>query len=288
MITTRTWVILSLVLAGLGMIFAINSLLTNQQATEPKVQVLSLAQDIKSGQILQKNMLRWVPDKTPQKTNRLRAKNAQERHKIEKSLNGALLAKDMRQDDVIPANVVIKPNESGFLARVVRSGYRAVSIKIQKSALSDGLISPDDYVDIIATIKATQNRTFSSSAKPSGQDFRTWRSTIIATGVRILALDRYLTADEFKQHEQDSKKRRSKYVTVTFEVTPEQAVKIPLAEQIVDTGGRLTLSLRNPDDALVKRADSRASDLFPGTREEAIKENTVLIRGTKREVSGGL
>ncbi len=287
MITTRTWVILSLVLAGLGIFFTASTLFSNNNTPSQGIHILTLTKDVKSGEILQKNMFTWTPKKQSFDDNRLFAKNIKARKKIERTLVGSLLAKDLKKGDVVLENNIIKPGESGFLARVVRPGYRAVSIKILKSALSDGLISPDDYVDIIATIKATQNRSFGSSAKPSGQDFRTWRSTVIATGVRILALDRAFSSDEFNS-EQKHKKRPSKYITVTFEVTPKQAIKIPLAEQIVDTRGRLTLSLRNPNDEHSYTADSRASDLFPGTREEAIKENTVLIRGNNREVSGGL
>lgn len=286
MTTTRNWIILSLALASLGIFFTLSSLFTTTQNSNRSIHVLSLNQDLKSGQIIKKSMLVWLP-RASYTNNNLVAKNIDERIKLEKQAIGTLLSVDLKKSSSISKSTIIKSGESGFLSRVVRSGYRAISIKVQQSSLSDGLISPGDYVDVIATIKATQNRSSSSSVRLNSQDFRTWRSNIIATGVKILALNHHFSGDAFIK-EQKAQKKRAKFITVTFEVTPEQAVKIPLAEQIVDRGGRLTFSLRNPNDEYLQSAQSRASDLFPETREEAIKENTLLIRGSRREVSGGL
>lgn len=289
MITTRAWIILSLVMACLGIFFTLNSLFTKEQSNNQKAYYLSVNQAVVSGQIIQSSMLMWQPkpNNQPLSGNEIEAENQKQRISIENEVLGALLAKDAKKGDYILKNQLIKSDEDGFLARVVRSGHRAVSLKIQQPAVTDGLISPGDYVDIIATIKATQNRSSNSSTRLSGSDFRTWRSNTVANGVKILALNHHFSGETFI-NDQKKQKKRSKFVTVTFEVTPEVAVKISLAEQIVSTRGRLTLSLRNPDDERVENIDSLASDLFPGTREEAIKENTLLIRGSKREVSGGL
>lgn len=122
---------------------------------------------------------------------------------------------------------VLRTKVSGMGSRpifssMVRSGMRAISIKIDDVSGVSGFILPGDYVDIMLTRRVGQGY-------PS--DYVT---DLLLQGVKVLGIDQLAGEGHDKPvvgH------------TATVEVTPEQAGKLALAQQ----AGTLSLALRNPD-----------------------------------------
>ena len=121
---------------------------------------------------------------------------------------------------------IIKPGSRGFLAAVLRPGYRAVSLRVNATSSISGLVFPGDRVDIILTHNVSAGRV----------------SETILTNVRILAIDQ-LTND------QTQAPKIGKHAT--FEVTPKQAEMVTVLSDM----GRLSLSLRSlaTDEADLER-----------------------------------
>lgn len=215
------------------------------------------------------------------------ARSESEQQEIEQTLIGSALRQPLENNQALDKRQLVSPQDSGFLALTVRPGMRAVSVNIKLAYLSSGLVSPGDVVDLIITTQAQQVRA-SSDSVPSKRDFRTWRSAVAASALRVLAINRFSSQNYEAEQLNNDKRRRSRDAVVTFEATPQQAVRVPLALQMAANGGSLSISLRNPNDDEVSMAGSGASDLFPETKDSGLDENTFLIRGEQREVSGGL
>ena len=121
---------------------------------------------------------------------------------------------------------LVKPGDRGFLAVVLRPGYRAISVAIDARSGVAGLVFPGDRVDVLMAIKVIQ--------KGEGKDEKITRraSETVLTNVRILAVDQ-------RVDDQTGVAKVAK--TATLEVTPKQAEIIMVAGQM----GKLSLSLRS-------------------------------------------
>lgn len=127
---------------------------------------------------------------------------------------------------------------------LIEPGKRAVTISMDLTRGVGGFIRQGDYVDILGTFDLPGGRTVTKS---------------ILKRVKILIVDRTYakakSADELEAEQEemteDEKKKKSsptKAVNtlgmVTFELTPDEAEKLILADSRI----RLTLALRNPGD----------------------------------------
>ena len=134
--------------------------------------------------------------------------------------DGAVARRDVGKGEPIQKNMLVKPNEGGFMAAVLDPGKRAVSIAVDSTTGNAGFIFPGDYVDLILT-HAEKNDQSSVRA-----------SETFIENVRVLAVDQMLTNP-------DNKAVLAK--TVTLEVSPKQAEKINVAKDL----GKINLSLRS-------------------------------------------
>jgi len=120
------------------------------------------------------------------------------------------------------------------LSSEIPSGMRAQSINVTGSASVSGLVRPNDKVDVIGTF------VLDSPDRPNEKEQVTLtilqNVTVVATGRETSRSMSRLSAD-----------RASSYSTVTLLVTPREAETIVACEQ---NRGRLTLSLRHPNDLL--------------------------------------
>jgi pilus assembly protein CpaB len=132
-------------------------------------------------------------------------------------LEGKLLARGQQADPIrqIPKNMRLK----------------TISVDAEKSA--GGLLGPGDRVDVLLFVRKDQ-RTGIEAAK----------SKIILQNIRVFAVDQTV------QRAADGAEEKAIAKTVSLMLTPEQATKLSLAEQI----GEISLIPRNPDDEEV--ADS--------------------------------
>ena len=119
------------------------------------------------------------------------------------------------------------------LAPIVKPGMRAISLSVGGAAAVTCMVEPNDRIDVLGTF------SFPSQTVPG--EMETVTLTVLQD-VTVLATGRKLA----KQALSDREDRRSRgYNTVTLEVTPREAELLVFAQQMK---GRLTLSLRNPND----------------------------------------
>ncbi|QDU54899.1 Flp pilus assembly protein CpaB [Aeoliella mucimassa] len=124
---------------------------------------------------------------------------------------------------------------------------KTISVDAQKSAA--GLLSPGDRVDIQLFI----NRN-------PGQGFATARTRIILQNIRIYAVDQTVV-----RASEDDGEGRNIAKTVSLLLTPSQANKVALAEQI----GELNLIPRSPnDEAITEEIEQDVAELL-GQRSDS-------------------
>ncbi|OZM58139.1 Flp pilus assembly protein CpaB [Lottiidibacillus patelloidae] len=93
--------------------------------------------------------------------------------------------------------------EEKFISRKIKEGYRAVALGVNFVQSVSNLIEPEDYVDVIATIKDDKDKLISE---------------LILEKVRVLAVDRRMV-------ESDNNIEFAAYSSVTLELKALDAVK---------------------------------------------------------------
>ncbi|MEI7712663.1 MAG: Flp pilus assembly protein CpaB [Rhodospirillales bacterium] len=133
----------------------------------------------------------------------------------------------IREDDVL------KPTDHGFMAAALGQGMRAVTIGVDATSGSAGLVWPGDRVDLTLT------QTLTDPALPIGR--RVSAETIL-TDSRVIAIDQQLMQGAAPTGSGDGQGR-----TVTLEVQPEDVQRVSVAMRL----GRRSLSVRavSADDA---------------------------------------
>jgi pilus assembly protein CpaB len=117
------------------------------------------------------------------------------------------------------------------LAPMIKHGMRAITLSVGGPNAVNGMIEPNDRVDILGTF------TFPSKTAP--QEMETVTLTVLQN-VTVLAVGQRLAKDI-----EDGRGRRlSGAGLVTVEVSPEEAELLVFAQPT----GQLTLALRNPSD----------------------------------------
>jgi len=126
-------------------------------------------------------------------------------------------------------------NTGGRLSNSITSGMRALSIAVSGESAVSGLVKPDDRVDILGTF------TLPSRSVPGELEVVTLTMlqdvSILATGTT--------TAESEYAVDGTARARAGGFNAVTLAVTPREAELLVFSETMK---GRLTLSLRNPED----------------------------------------
>lgn len=181
------------------------------------VEVLVADGLIGSGAFLTADNLRWQP--WPKEA--VSAGLITQSEMSEQDLAAAVARQPIMPDEPITEGKIVRPGSGGFLAAVLQPGRRAVSILVTRATGNAGLIFPGDFVDLVLTQRL-----------PGGGDGaeRVAGETVLRQ-VRVLAIDQTMSPPDAPQLAQ----------TVTLEVTPEQAQRLAVAQQL----GDLALSLRS-------------------------------------------
>lgn len=213
---------------------AIQAELQAVRAAKPEkpasARILIAARDLPAGSFVREGNLEWVdwPEDAVQDS------YFSDEAKGLDDMMGAVIRTGLTAGEPLTAGRVVRPGENGFLAAVLRTGMRAVSVPINATTGISGFVFPGDSVDLLLT----------QSIK-KGQGVRRASETVLRD-VRVLAVDQRVS-------DQDGKAEIGK--TVTLEVTPKQTEVIAVAMEM----GRLSLALRS----LPKEGESEEGEIEP-------------------------
>jgi pilus assembly protein CpaB len=118
---------------------------------------------------------------------------------------------------------LVKADGSGYMAAILPTGMRAISVEISPENGAGGFILPNDHVDVILTRRERMGNT----------GVETSASETILANVRILAIDQTV--------EEKNGQRVVVGKTATLELSPRQAETLALSRQL----GTLSLALRS-------------------------------------------
>lgn len=112
-------------------------------------------------------------------------------------------------EPILPHRLISEKEESVYVSRKIREGYRAVSVGVNINQSVSNLIEPEDEVDVVFTMA---NKGTANQSPPE--------SSILLQKARVLAVGRKIVTSE------DSKEPYVEYSSVTVEVKPDDAVKL--------------------------------------------------------------
>ena len=221
------FVLMGIGLAGFGAVAWINlrpaSPPPAAEAVGPtdKVSVLVTARPLRAGTLLKPEDL--IAEQRPATTVPPGALTDSPAARSE--LLGALVRRNLAKGDVLLAGDALNPGDRGFLAAVLGSGMRAVTVGVDAVSGLSGLVWPGDRIDLILT------QTQEGSSVPAGH--RVSGETVLHD-VRVLAIDRQLIQGATSESPESQAAR-----TVTLEVTPSDAERVVVAAKL----GHLSLAV---------------------------------------------
>jgi len=192
-------------------------------AQEPAtVDVLVAKSNIDVGQRITRQDVVWQA--WPAQTSAANFIRRTEQPNALKELTGSIVRAPFFAGEPIHQAKLVAANGSGYMAAILPSGMRAVSVSVTTVTGASGFILPNDHVDVIFTRRNPETKMYTSRA--------------ILSDVRVLAID-----------QQVGEKDGQKVVlgqTATLELTPAQVFTIELARQLPHGG--LALALRSMAD----------------------------------------
>jgi len=167
---------------------------------------------------------------------------------------GAVIIAPVMAGQPVRRGALLAPGQDGFLAAVLRPGFRAVSLAVDAVSGAAGLILPGDRVDLLLT------QQLDAEAVASTDPGRRWASETILRNVRVIAVDQKLGSD-LAARTAEGAPAVSIARTITLEVPPEGAETIAVARNL----GAISLTLRSlivqgPDG---ERPDAEADGAAP-------------------------
>ena len=249
---------------------------TEAKAPPPVVQpaILVAARPIPTGALLRAEDIAW----RDLGQNDVRAGTLVRGQVHESEFLGAVARRDFGQGESLVASDFVKPNERGFLAAVLKPGTRAVSITVDASQSSSGLIQPGDRIDVILI------QSFGDTVEPSRKEVA---ETVLAD-VRVLAVDQSLstTAKAAPAERRVGSLESQLPKTVSLEVSPRQAETLFVASQL----GRLGVSVRALEGSGVAAAPAGgvgtwASDVSPALKQSRQNKASTFTTGSSIEKS---
>jgi pilus assembly protein CpaB len=225
-------VVVALVLAGFTAFMVRNWLDAERAATQramankpqaaPQaagVQVLVAKRELPVGTFLRPEHLRW---QTWPEASLSPAYAVEGKKKLEDFV-GSVVRLPVAEGEPITDGRVVLPGTSGFLAAVLRPGYRAVSVPVTMTSAISGFVFPGDHVDVLMTHNLPMPVDGGLERRAGGTVLR---------DIRVLALDQKV---DMKPGEATVPR------TATIEVTPKQGEIVALVVEM----GKLSLSLRS-------------------------------------------
>jgi pilus assembly protein CpaB len=144
------------------------------------------------------------------------------------SLAGARLSVAMRAGEPL-LHTGVEGGETGGFASRVPAGVRAFTVVVDEVNSLSGMLQPGDRIDLLLSARPPAGP---GSAQPPEI------TRALLQDVRVLATGRQVRPGA------DERGTARSFGAITVEVTPAQAQRLVVAQRI----GRLTATLRNPDD----------------------------------------
>ena len=173
-------------------------------------------------------------------------------------LVGAMVRRPLSPGEPLMVADLMRPGDHGFLAAVLSSGLRAVTIGVDAVTGTAGLIWPGDRVDVIMT------QTIEDPSLPIG---RRVAAETIQRNARVIAIDQQLVQGALPGGAEGNTAR-----TVTIEVTAQQVQEVLVAARI----GKLSLSVRASDSSESTADDHGAT--FAGDVSSAMARQPTRLR----------
>jgi pilus assembly protein CpaB len=148
---------------------------------------------------------------------------------------------------------LLAPGQIADPIRSIPPDMRLVTIAVDAEKSAAGLLGPGDRVDVQLFVRKDERAGIEAT-----------RSKVILQNIRVFAVDQTV------QRSPDGSEERTIAKTVSLMLSPEQASKLSLAEQI----GEISLIPRNPDDETVATWSEVTIDdlLAEGTANSRAKE----------------
>ena len=154
-------------------------------------------------------------------------------------LHGRVLRHSLAAGEPVLEGALLPEGAAGGLVSVIAEDTRAISVKVDQIIGVAGFVSPGARVDVLATVRALQDKNKLPYTKTVLQD------------VKVLAIDQKMEDPDTGQPELVS--------VVTLEVKPDDAEKLIYSAH----EGRLQLALRSPSDReIVKTAGVNVTDVL--------------------------
>ena len=191
-------VLVALIAAG-GAIFGANSWLAGQRAAleaanrnqvqvkKDHTRIIVAKRGLPAGTLIKKTHLRWQawPDTGVSDAYLVDGKANLE------SLVGTVVRQGIAAGEPITETRVVRPGQHGFMAAVLRPGFRAITVAVNITSGVAGFVFPGDRIDLI----------LSHSVGREGQNGRVRRaSETVLTDVRVLAMSGAVTGEDVEEH----------------------------------------------------------------------------------------
>lgn len=221
-----------------------------QQTPAPqarRVEVLVAARELKMGERLKGEDLRWQPWPQEAVSEFFLTKQAQPR--ALEDMEGVIVRSGLLAGEPLSDSKLIRLKQPSVMAGFVRRGMVAFGLKVDEVSAAGGFILPGDYVDVIMTARV-EIEVEDLEAEGGVTAESVLLSKTVLRSVRVLAID------EIFQQSGDPNIEEPK--TATLEVTPDQAEALALAER----GGEIQLALRSVAE-LIPETGQRPIDPVP-------------------------
>jgi pilus assembly protein CpaB len=190
---------------------------------KPQARVLVAGRDLAAGALLKPDDIGTKSvdaEKVPQGAS---LDTPETRH----ALTGSMVRRRLGAGDPLMPADLLRPGDHGFLAAVLKTGMRAVTIGVDAISGTAGLIWPGDHIDVLLT------HDLDDPSRPIG---RRVASETVLSDVRVIAIDQQLV-----QGAAPGSDNSKPATTVTLEVTSEQAERVSVATRL----GKLSLVVRS-------------------------------------------
>lgn len=242
----------------------------------PKAEVLVAAREMRMGEILTADDVRWQPWPLEAVSEFYITKDRDEA--AMEAMQGVLARQGFVPGEPIVEAKLLRLDNPSIMSAMLREGMRAMSVRVVEETAAGGFILPGDHVDVILTREVV-------FFDQSGQERVAKTTNTLLRAVRVLAIGQTF------QDEGDAAALIAN--TATLEVTPEQAEILSLAEQ----SGQMSLALRGVSELFGEEGEEpiepepeTAYDLRALTDEQEIKEQAELsevtvIRGHTKQLA---